>query len=138
MNDYSIEFLPEQNSLQITIEGPIQIDSFPQLYTSVLAHPDFKKNRNLLWNALSSSITNISVKDLKKTFYCVKETESQRGKSCSAWVFTQGDNYEAACLFKSAFAAGLKIRYGVFTNLDQAKDWLQGKETPTLKNSSII
>lgn len=129
MNEHTVEHLPELNSLLIKIHGPIQVDTFPQLYTQILQHKHFKKDINLIWNALSASIVNITISDLKSVFYHVKETEAIRGKSCSAWVFPRGDNYEAACLFKAAFAAGLKIRYEAFSNMNEAKDWIRNIET---------
>ncbi|EDY84208.1 hypothetical protein VDG1235_3839 [Verrucomicrobiia bacterium DG1235] len=138
MNDYTIEHLPEINSLLVRLHGDIEADSIIEIYSKVLDHKRFKTNTNIIWNALSASITGLSIADLKKAFNSVKKTETRRGRSCSAWILSRGENYEAACLFKAAFASGLKIRYEVFNNVNEAKDWVQAIESRRIRDNSAI
>lgn len=133
-----IEYLPDLNSLLIRLDGTVVPTEFIQIYDLVLSHPSFKKGVHLIWNARNAEIKDITLGQLKSVVDHVKLNKSKRGKSCSAWVFARGENYETACLFKAAFAAQIGIGYEAFNSINEACEWLRSIQTRDSGNTSII
>lgn len=128
-----INWFPELDALVVRLEGTLTANSYIALYDAVLQHPRFKKNTNFIWNATHASLEELTLKDFKQVVEHVKKSESLRGKSLSAWVFSRGKSYENACLFNAAFGIHMSIRYEIFNNFEEAKEWLRThlpKNTP--------
>ncbi|MBC2605162.1 hypothetical protein [Pelagicoccus albus] len=133
-----VEHLPELNCLLIRLDGPLTPAGFIDVYNGVLKHEKFRKDMHLIWNASSASLQGITMKDVKRVFDCVKKSEAIRGRSCSAWVFSRGQNYESACLFNAAFGSNIKIRYEIFDSIHEASEWIRNVKLYGFQHHTII
>ncbi|MDQ8204924.1 hypothetical protein [Pelagicoccus sp. SDUM812003] len=137
MNSFSIELIEDLNALLVRFEGKANKESLTFLYDQVLGHRSFQKHRNVIWKAANARISELGIEDFIPMLDYVLKTAERRGKSFTAWVFPDGEDYTRACAFKAASTDTGLIFPEIFTDLSEAMEWIGEKENQRRSETSL-
>lgn len=122
---HKIHYNESLDALVITLRGELTVGRFLPIYDAVMSHGDFHAGVSLIWDATRASISRIELKEFRTVLNHVLKSSSSRGKSHSAWLFRNMDDYRLACMVNAFFGHLSPITYEVFNSMHEASGWIK-------------
>ncbi|HID48132.1 MAG TPA: STAS/SEC14 domain-containing protein [Chromatiales bacterium] len=117
------EIYPEQMLVIHTCSGELTADDFIQAFDHSIAHPDFRRGMNVLWDIRDATI-NTSPRDIQKLVTHVATRREKRGSGYRlAVVSDKSVLLMLAGIFK-ALATPLTFQVRIHRDIEVARRWL--------------
>ena len=117
------QIFPAQRLVVHTCSGELTADNFIRAFDASIAHPDFEKGMNVLWDIRNATI-NTSPKDIQKLVTHVALMREKRGSGYRlAVVSDKSVLLMLAGIFK-ALSSPLTFQVRIHRDIEVARRWL--------------
>ncbi len=121
-----VTFHPEDNLVQFTVEGYVDMETLMRRANSAVEDPDFVKGMNSLWDITRAQGEHLYGKDFKQAGGVSRKDVDERGNARVAVLVADELSHGLVRIFNAM--AGLEhLQYQIFEDEAEALAWL--KET---------
>ncbi len=114
----------EANLITHEIMGEFDLDGFKVGYDSLLAHPDFSQDMNVLWDLREGDVSSFSYDDLMNvTRYIENRVEGEASVHKVAIVASSNLGFGISRMYEM-LSEELPIILRVFRDIEEASKWL--------------
>ena len=112
---------------QINLSGRFDIDDLENCYQHFIAHPAWKKGKDILWDTRECFSDHLTQSDMQFIGKMTNKYQDKRGPGLAAWVVSREVDFGLGRMFEMINEGRVIFNFKVFRTFADAEKWILSK-----------